>query len=184
MRMPSAWATLLLLALITRSSPAMASCSSPNWLDQYRSLRTFSVDDCPSSDFRKPLFTRVGTLVCPTRESFMLAYNARSHGWHFVDRREYPDHRAHSRECRFHPPTLRVRSLVMEPQSRSSKVPLANSKRTLVGLRQAICAIRAPTLNVLRVTPGRLRLNGHGRACATRTYLVMERSEGAAITLT
>lgn len=85
MRMPSAWATLLLLALITRSSPAMASCSSPNWLDQYRSLRTFSVDDCPSSDFRKPLFTRVGTLVCPTRESFMLAYNARSHGWHFVD---------------------------------------------------------------------------------------------------
>ena len=78
-------ATILLFVLPTLSSMAMASCNAPNWLDQYHSLRTFSVDECPSADLHKSLFTRIGTLVCPTRESFMLAYNARARDWHFVD---------------------------------------------------------------------------------------------------
>ena len=85
MRTRSGWPMFLLFVLLALPSGALANCLSPNWLDQYHSLRTFSVDDCPSADLHKPLFTRIGTLVCPTRDSFMLAYNARSHDWHFVD---------------------------------------------------------------------------------------------------
>ena len=37
-----------------------------------------------SSDQTIPLFTREGTLACPTLDAFHVAYNAMTHGWRYV----------------------------------------------------------------------------------------------------
>jgi hypothetical protein len=81
-------ATMLLLLAVGHPSAAQGpkvptSCDSRAWINANAPEKPVfpkPSDVCPA-DFKKPLFTREGTLACPTQQKFDAAFNAMRYGW-------------------------------------------------------------------------------------------------------